>query len=150
MNAIEICREIGVDEIDIYYVTRAYLTRHGDGPMESELKSPPYKGIVETTNVTNQYQGDFRYGHLDAKCLQGRIQSDLRRNLFSLDGIKVKAHLAVTCLDQIDDDAYFKSGQKSKKIKTTRKTFAADLAHRIGFTNYLESYGPTRNTITVT
>ena len=146
-NALDICKRIDVNEIDIYYVTRAYLTRHGDGPMESELKTPPYKGIVENTNVYNQYQGGFRYGHIDAKELQRRIQTDLRANMFMLDGIKVKVHLAVTCLDQINDDAFFKSGKKSKKIKTTRKTFAADLAHFIGFNNYLESYGPTRDTI---
>lgn len=51
-------------ELDIYLVTRTYLTRHGDGPLWNEINQP-YNNVIEETNETNQYQGKMRYGYLN-------------------------------------------------------------------------------------
>ena len=53
-----------VDEITAHYVTRPYLTRHGDGEMENHLhRQDISKDIKEDrTNHYNYNQGDFRYG----------------------------------------------------------------------------------------
>jgi adenylosuccinate synthase len=53
-------------ELDVYLVTRTYLTRHGDGPMFDEFKSQPDGyDIKEYTNPENPYQGKMRYGRLN-------------------------------------------------------------------------------------
>lgn len=68
------------DKIELVYVTRSYLTRHGDGPMIgkqitdnkliNQIKS------IETTNIPNQWQGTMRFSTLDWKELLVRIRND--------------------------------------------------------------------------
>lgn len=43
-------------------VMRAFMTRHGAGPMPSETTTIAYEG---DHNNTNQWQGNFRFGYLD-------------------------------------------------------------------------------------
>jgi adenylosuccinate synthase len=120
---------------EVFYVTRAYLTRHGIGPMEHECEKP-YDGIVEKTNVFNQYQGDFRYGLLDIDALRDRIRTDLS----NANGLRVFPKIAVTCLDQVGDEVrYIKDG-----LEFTCKTeeFSRLVARHIGVSHYIESYGP--------
>jgi adenylosuccinate synthase len=58
------------------YVTRSYLTRHGNGPMyEDELRN--CQKFADDTNVYNQFQGDQRRGKLDLNELRKRVMSDL-------------------------------------------------------------------------
>jgi len=83
--------------LKIYYVTRCYLTRHGTGPLPHEGKLRPI--TRDTTNVYNEYQGQLRYAPLDLNALVGRIEQDLQRGRHR----DHKAHLVVTCLDQIPD-----------------------------------------------
>ena len=63
-NVLEIMELIPPAEIDVYYITRAYFTRHGNGPFPTETKDKPYPRIVDTTNITNKYQGILRFGLL--------------------------------------------------------------------------------------
>lgn len=85
---------------DIYYVTRCYQTRHGNGPMTNE-KVLKLKNNQEETNVLNQYQGQFRVGNLDLDFLKyaltcdGNFSTGLRKNL------------VITCTDQLDVDVEF-------------------------------------------
>lgn len=141
-NVIDFCKEVRVESLDVHYVTRAYLTRHGAGPMENELKHKPYVGINETTNVTNEFQGGFRYGNLDIDALRDRIRVDLR----GINGVRVSPKLAVTCLDQIDDVARFLVNGRYKRYR--RQEFAREVAREVGLPYVLESYGPTRERIT--
>ena len=49
------------DNITLHYVTRPYLTRHGDGFFIEDNV-----GVTEDrTNHYNEFQGHFRYGRLD-------------------------------------------------------------------------------------
>lgn len=71
-------------ELQVTYVTRSFLTRHGNGPMYKE-------GVVSTmdpdlaehlqgldkTNVYNQYQGPLRVGSLDVMQMRYHIRKDL-------------------------------------------------------------------------
>ena len=59
------------------YVTRAYLTRHGAGPLPRERPEKPYPGIVDTTNVPNEHQGTLRFAWLDLDLLRRAIHEDL-------------------------------------------------------------------------
>ncbi len=68
-------------EVEVCYVTRSYLTRHGDGPMEDEIgpgaeQAPAGLGR-DLTNPTNRFQGALRYGMIkDIGKLADRIGKD--------------------------------------------------------------------------
>ncbi len=80
---------------EIYYVTRAYQTRHGNGPMTNE--DIPYFLInnPKETNVYNEYQGEFRKTVLDLDLLSYAIVKDLDHNN------SLNKNLVITCLDHV-------------------------------------------------
>jgi adenylosuccinate synthase len=95
-NAFEICKLLNIEDIEMYYVTRIYSTRHGNGWMSNE-KELVLKNNEEETCVFNDYQKELRFGELDY---------DLLNYALLLDGAYVSAskkNLIVTCLDQTDE-----------------------------------------------
>lgn len=63
--------------IEVCYVTRPYLTRHGAGRFDTECKKEEINPhMTDLTNVPNPYQGTLRYGKMDVQALQKRIQND--------------------------------------------------------------------------
>lgn len=68
--------EKGTD-IEVCYVTRTYLTRHGAGDFP-EVSAKEISERIETdeTNKPNEYQGRLRYGFLDIQNLEQRILAD--------------------------------------------------------------------------
>lgn len=97
-NALEIIRRNGLRDPQIFYVTRAYQTRHGAGPMTNQRYPVQLINNSEETNRDNRWQGDFRSGILDVSLLQYAIMCD---NNFSSGLIK---NLVITCLDQLVDN----------------------------------------------
>lgn len=85
--------------INIYYITRAYQTRHGNGFMTNENISAELKltNTEDETNVTNEYQGDFRKSVLDLDLLKYALQCDSN---FSSGARK---NLVITCIDQVGE-----------------------------------------------
>jgi adenylosuccinate synthase len=71
-------------------VTRAYMTRHGNGPLPTENPELHYLREGED-NIWNEWQGAFRVGNLDL----GLLRYSIKRNGGHIKG------LAVTCLDKI-------------------------------------------------
>ena len=64
-------------DIEVCYVTRTYLTRHGDGPMENECSREEVDNVaIDITNLTNENQGTLRYGILNGELLKERIKKD--------------------------------------------------------------------------
>lgn len=62
---------------DLFYVSRSYMTRHGNGPMDKEVKKEWINpDIVDLTNQPNEWQGTLRYGLLDVDKLNTRIIRD--------------------------------------------------------------------------
>lgn len=60
--------------LTVYYCSRWYMTRHGNGPLPFECKPEDISPkIVEKTNVYNQWQGNFRYALLDFSALGDRL-----------------------------------------------------------------------------
>jgi adenylosuccinate synthase len=92
-------------DLDIYLVTRTYMTRHGDGPMFYESKLP-YKNITDPTNPTNPYQGVMRYGYLDMdwyeKAAQETEKLTMKDDPPACLG-KINLRTALTCIDQVDE-----------------------------------------------
>lgn len=101
--ALGILNEIGArpEDITAHYVTRPYLTRHGDGNLTDESSRGRISSAVEAdrTNHFNDGQGEFRYGLLDIRSLKDRIVSDARGINFELE---------VTHCDEMDRVAEFK------------------------------------------
>ena len=92
-NAIEISKKLNIKDIEIYYVTRCYQTRHGIGWMSGkdlmgEINNP------DETNVLGEWQGEFRIKEIDYDLLNYAIAID---NIYS-GGLS--KNLVVTCLDQ--------------------------------------------------
>ena len=101
--ALGILNEIGArpEDITAHYVTRPYLTRHGDGNLTDESSRGRISSTVEEdrTNHFNDGQGEFRYGLLDIHSLKDRVVRDAR-------GINLE--LEVTHCDEMDRVAEFK------------------------------------------
>lgn len=88
----------------IWYVTRSYQTRHGNGPMTNEGSEMIEKPNPLETNVPHTYQGPFRKGKLDVDLINYAIACD--RSV----GIPGHACLMLTCLDQTSGMVRFTKG----------------------------------------
>ena len=130
------------ENIEITYITRNYMTKHGAGIFTTETKDKPYFNIIDLTNVPNAYQGDLRFGLLDVDLLRRTIKRDLNENA---KDIKYKANLAITCLDQVDGDISYIVN--SKNVKSDIKSFLNEVLSQLEFENGYISSGLTRNTI---
>ena len=93
-----------VKDIEVCYVTRTYLTRHGAGRFDTECsKDEINPSMVDMTNVPNEFQGTLRYGKLDWNNLKNRIENDFEKNS---NGLDIKKCLVITHLNEyvIDED----------------------------------------------
>ena len=123
------------------YVTRAYLTRHGEGPLPTQLKEKPYSNIEDSTNIPNQFQGILRFGFLDLNELSETINNDLR----NAEGLNYKIKLAITCLDQLNKEVDYTLN--SNIVKSSITEFIQKVLDTVNVKGGYLSYGPTRKTI---
>lgn len=63
-NPIDFCKAYLPGEVpEIVYVTRSYVTRHGNGPLPFEMADDLFtKQIEDLTNIPNDWQGSLRFG----------------------------------------------------------------------------------------
>ena len=62
---------------EVIYVTRAYLTRHGVGELEGEVRKQDINvKMHDATNVPNEFQGSLRYGYAEKREQNLRIAED--------------------------------------------------------------------------
>ena len=88
--------EMGL-EPELFLVTRAYQTRHGNGPMSNIGLDLNLIKNKDETNVYNEYQGEFKKTVLDLSLLQYATYKDeyIRDNILN-------ATLVITCIDQLN------------------------------------------------
>ncbi|MDQ0470431.1 adenylosuccinate synthetase [Labrys wisconsinensis] len=134
-NVVALAREAGIDGLDVTYVTRAYVTRHGAGPLAHELSGAPWP---DATNLPNPWQGTLRYGTLDLDVLHRAVAADLG----DAGGLAVTPRLAVTCLDQVGPAVDFVEG--GVRSSAAPEALARRLAARLGAASVLAGRGPTR------
>lgn len=72
-NVKKLCAQAGITDIEAYYVSRTYLTRHGAGPLPGE---DPSMSFDDDTNTDGPYQGKLRFAPLDVSALKQRIMTD--------------------------------------------------------------------------
>lgn len=142
-NVVTLANQMGVKVLNVNYMTRCYLTRHGAGPMPGELNYLPYRDIQDRTNIPNDWQGSLRFAFLDGDLLKETIDADLHQ-ADDFGGV-VNRRLVVTCMDQRGDDGITVviGGRKvtldvREFIAFVRDTWGDDCAF---------SYGPTRATL---
>jgi adenylosuccinate synthase len=80
-NVRELCGQAGIGGIDIYYVSRTYVTRHGAGPLPNEDARMRFE---DNTNLDHKYQGKIRFAPLSANHLMARCRKDAGTSEFKL------------------------------------------------------------------
>lgn len=137
-NVVELLDFAGIAELVATYITRAYATRHGQGPFPSELAGLRYD---DPTNIPNEWQGTLRFGALDLDLLAEAVTNDLRWG----EKIDLHAEMAITCLDQVDGDVPLR--WKGCQRHAPGETVVSLVAAATGLAVRYESHGPTRATI---
>lgn len=102
-NILEVLSTISYKiELEIFLVTRSYLTRHGDGPIFNE-HTKPFSNINNETNPYNKYQGDMRYGYLNLDWYKNAIEETVGKiEKSKLKNLTYSVNTAMTCLDHIE------------------------------------------------
>ncbi len=76
-NVRILCAQTSITEIDTYYVSRTYLTRHGAGPLPGESARIQFE---DNTNLDHPWQGRLRFAPLDVNALHRRCAEDMGRS----------------------------------------------------------------------
>lgn len=103
--------------VNVHYISRSYLTRHGNGPLPHEHDGVIYPGIVDDTNFTNHFQGQLRFAPFNFDLLSTAIHDDLAKST-----LKVSTVLVITCFNQLPYNLLY-VGSDKKLIKTNREEF---------------------------
>lgn len=149
-NVISLLEKTNYNEIDIevIYITRSYLTRHGTGPLPHEIQKRPYSNIVDLTNIPNEFQGTLRFALLDIDLLTENINDDYMKILSEkqYEGYNLKKSIAITCLDQIDEGRalYY---MDNKLMTNSTEKFLKDIYMKIKPYGCYLSYGENRSRI---
>jgi adenylosuccinate synthase len=93
-NAVELLSRVGYPPAGIQYVTRAYHTRHGAGPMGN---GKPLN-LPDTTNRDGEWQGPFRTAEMDFDLLFHAYMVN-----YTYTGPYDKFEVNVTCADRVDE-----------------------------------------------
>lgn len=149
-NAIEAAHEFGIRELVPIYTTRAYLTRHGAGPLSHEGESfAQNMNIIDETNIINQWQGQIRFAPLNLKMLNNFISNDIRRaNITSPEyHIHISSpQIALHCLDQIGDFARVYDGYGDAIVVATGD-LADFISSETGLPVTITSDGPSSKSV---
>jgi len=133
-SPVEIADLLGCNTIEAVYTTRAYATRHGNGPLTGETTAANLglKNIESETNQQNDMQGMFRYAPLDVARIKAAVESDSMALTKSSRFTETVISLAVTCLDQVPDRSI---------VGTLTGAISAEIVYT--------STGPTRHNVQV-
>lgn len=66
-------------DVEVCYVSRTYVTRHGAGSLPGECPREMIGAGIDLTNHENEWQGELRYGKLDLQAMIKRCIDDARK-----------------------------------------------------------------------
>ncbi len=150
-NVAALLRELDFEfEVDAYYVTRCYSTRHGAGALAHEM--PDFASvlgysIVDETNIEHNFQGVIRYAPLNLDAYGTATQEDswhiLGSDVRPKGMRKFNRVDTVTCVDQVlqAQQCMYVDGEMLYKCTPT------EFLRKLYLQFSLFSLGPTRNTI---
>jgi adenylosuccinate synthase len=142
-NVLALAADVGIERLDVIYMTRAYLTRHGAGPLLNEVPRLGFADVVDPTNLANPWQGALRFAPLDLDLLRTTIADDL--NDATATDIEVDAGIGVTCVDQIRSGAEVVQSGVRTIIATSR--LAREIAAAAALPLVMEAHGPQRSDV---
>ena len=114
-NPAHFLEKRGLTLDEAIYVTRSYVTRHGEGPLPCEVKRSELPGVGEDlTNQPNEWQGTLRYARHES---MGAFFAPVERDkdsvqLFS-SARETKLSILVTHLNETGNRLYFEEGEVS-------------------------------------
>jgi len=120
--------------VKTYAVTRAYSTRHGNGPFVKEENSL-IKLNPDETNVTNKFQGRFRRGWLDVHLLDYALREGIFKH------INLDVTLVVSCLDHVESVWRFDKANEIYKFDSEVK-FIEALSTVAGISKIIKTRSP--------
>lgn len=113
--------------LEVIYVTRSYMTRHGPGPFPSEVFNFDWMRFKDSTNVPNEFQGTLRFGTLDLQLLRNTVHNDFFTQAGMNPKIKLLGSIAATHLDQMMiSGAHFPMPIRYRSYGETRKHVRTD------------------------
>lgn len=116
-----------LDWIEVCYITRTYLTRHGAGHLENECSKDEVNSIMyDKTNVPNEYQDTLRYGYLDINKLIKRVNNDFKKYESLNCNDKVFKTYLMTHMNEFDIDP-FEILEKDSDIEEIHMSFDENL-----------------------
>ena len=118
--AVDICQETCIKGIEIVYVTRTYVTRHGAGVLPCEEEWPEYNlNLSDATNIENHWQGMIRYApHESFEKFLEAIIKDLKliERELSIDINLINKSVFVTHLNETNNIIIFADGNDKNVI----------------------------------
>lgn len=135
--------ECGYTTIQPVYITRAYLTRHGNGPLANEGEAITNQPLHDSTNVPNQWQGALRYAPLNLDDLKTFIELDYLRGQASSHITSTtigEPMIFLTCMDQLANNVQIQINNTLEIVAAENlpKIIEKHLNMKVPFT----SYGP--------
>ena len=140
-NVSWIAKKMHIDTLDIHYVTRCYLTRHGAGPLADEYSNCPFINFKDETNIPHKFQGSLRFAPLNIHTMNKEINADLDKLSHN---ISRQITLVTTCLDHFEESIAIMDN-KNKVIKLGKNELKKYIIENCKFDHYVFSSGPTRN-----
>lgn len=112
------------EELEVCYVSRTYMTRHGEGRFDTECDPAEISEqiMADKTNIWNPHQGHMRYGKLDIEDMVSRCKKDFNDNIGPFEKV---AHMsfAFTHADEYEPQGmrkyakYISTGETRNDIK---------------------------------
>ena len=121
---------------EFIYVTRPYVTRHGNGPLPHELKREELPGVGKvSTNMDNEWQGSIRYAkHESFQSFDGPVRDDVKSVLHMKCMRGAMVSVLLTHLDETNDIVYFQDGDIHSK--DLMKTLLEDYGYTRVYTSH--------------
>lgn len=89
-------------DIEVCYVSRTYITRHGAGRFLTECRKEILNNnMFDETNVNNEFQGNLRYGELIVDSLCERIRFNSDKLISSVNSDNILVSLAFTHTNEV-------------------------------------------------
>ena len=106
-------RDLTLDEA--IYVTRSYVTRHGDGPLPCEAERAKLPGVgADLTNQPNEWQGTLRYArHESMDAFFAPVERDKDSVQLFSSARETKLSILITHLNETGKRLYFEEGEVS-------------------------------------
>ncbi len=118
-NPASFCKKFNLRIDEAVYVSRSYVTRHGNGPLPLELSKEESAVFEDRTNIPNHWQGELRYAyHESPEAFVSEVISDFKE----CEGVSVS--LFLTHLNETDGRILIAGdGMEVEDIREIRQTF---------------------------